>query len=188
MTAALFASASPETIRQTLVKAREFFGDTEITVYVRSTFVPELKEDLEGLRVESDHLRGRLKEFLREVRERKYDDIAVIWGGDRDHWKLKAVAVLAKAPHLYVFNENGGVFQWGRASVPIVFKHMAWRMRAGRAPSGRSKASLPLRLLVRAFSATVGPVLGFLWLLVRTVWFELRRLFNPRRKHNPSNA
>ena len=181
MKVALFATATPGVIAQTIDCVREHFDTTDFTVYVRDSYRPELEGALQGVNVESDYLRGRTLSFLKNLRTTKYDSLAVILGGGRDHWKMKAMAFVSGTRHLYVFNEHGGFFEWNRQSLPIIRQHLAARFREGRStPNGGS--GWVLYALARAYGLTLGPVMGAVVLLAQAVWLELRRVlrFGPR--------
>ncbi|MEW6746552.1 MAG: hypothetical protein AB1486_27755 [Planctomycetota bacterium] len=180
MKVAFFATASPEVIRPVLRAARMFFGEDGFVVYLRDSFRPDLEEDLRGLVVRSDTVRGRKYRFWRDVRRGRPESVGVIWGGGRDHWKTKLMALAIRAPNLYVFNEHAGYFRLGWESRGIVRRHLRQRVVQSleRTPvAGRASGTLPpwLRFFLRLYGFTLGPLIGLAWLAVHVGWLETKR-------------
>lgn len=156
--AILFASAPPWRAAELLTKVRQRWPDHDWTVCVkaheRGWLPPECPM------VTLPRLRPGLT-AARRVRRGKFDVSIALWSGEKGYARLKVLHVGTPARERHVYNENLDSFQLlpGEEDPPWL-RHVRWRL--GRRQE-RSRIGL-FGLAGRLYGATLGPVLGFLFL------------------------
>ncbi len=112
-----------------VAKRKVFVGQNEID-YVADDCHPALSEktvpDLRRYFVlERGIWRGLL--FLARLRRRNYDNVVLLFTGERGFLKHKILGVLSRRKKLLVFNENSDCFFYEHG---IMYRHLQWRCQA----------------------------------------------------------
>jgi len=166
----LFATARPSVLAQVLPATRERWADAGIRLVLRDPYRTEVWDAAHGMEVVSDKPARRLK-FLAELRGQRFDHGVVVWGGEADHWPMKAAALVSRVRTLHVYNENGDSFQLDWDHLGTVKAHLSWRWKSGK---GLDRVAY-LGPLFQLYGATLGRVVGTLVLLGRGIPILLRR-------------
>jgi hypothetical protein len=177
--AILFASAPPARAARVLDIVRQRWPDHEWVVCIKDHergWVPSGC----GL-VTVPRRRPGLAAFRRLRRGPGVELAVACWSGERGYLRLKALHLTTPARERHVYNDNFDAFELRlrdpeAGQDPAWLRHIRWRYGRPR-PRGPASAA---RLASSLYGATLGPVLGLLWLCGRHALWSLG--LGPRAK------
>ncbi len=162
------ASAKPPKARLALDALRARFPEATVAIATCPDFDQILdSEDRQRVIFRAGTGEARLR-FIRNTRSKRYEWVAVVWGGDRGYLTMKLAAFLLRPRRaLLCFNENGDAFEWRWRNRRTVLRHIRWRLQSPNTATGWPNVAYYFTL--RALQLCIGEPLGILLLLVRTV-------------------
>ncbi len=166
----VFATARPAVLVRILPAVAERWEGAEIRLVLRDPYRTEVWDTAHGMEVVSDKPGSRVG-FLAEMRAQRFDHGVAVWGGEADHWPMKAASLLSRVRTLHIYNENGDSFQMDWAHLGTIKAHLSWRWKSGK---GLDRVAY-LGPLFQLYGATLGRAVGTLVLMVRALPILLRR-------------